>query len=204
MLRFTALQWIIMIPVYSVLRNAEPALGVPTENLSVCEYGMYRNGSFGCVNCDCFRPGTSIPLGKITALNIDYDGVLPCDAFSGQCKCYGEHTGRACDQCAPLTFNDTSGVAGGPLGRCMLCNCEREASTNDTCDAVTGQCTCRNTNIFGRTCDMCRKGFCSHPLCEPCENVVAAALSAAYPAVLNATLNIFRGFYFTMARGYFA
>uniref|UniRef100_A0A8D3DAP7 Laminin subunit alpha 3 n=1 Tax=Scophthalmus maximus TaxID=52904 RepID=A0A8D3DAP7_SCOMX len=50
----------------------------------------------------------------------------------------------------------------------LPCNCDESGSTGSTCDAVGGQCPCRQ-HIIGRQCTKCATGYYGFPYCRPCE-----------------------------------
>ncbi|KAF0046927.1 hypothetical protein F2P81_000560 [Scophthalmus maximus] len=50
----------------------------------------------------------------------------------------------------------------------LPCNCDKSGSTGSTCDAVGGQCPCRQ-HIIGRQCTKCATGYYGFPYCRPCE-----------------------------------
>lgn len=86
-----------------------------------------------------------------------------CHPVTGECICPDGVIGEKCDQCAPLTFGFDS------LTGCEDCNCKPEGVLNDymQCDLNNGSCTCK-TNVVGRHCDQCERGFYNYPYCEPC------------------------------------
>ena len=45
----------------------------------------------------------------------------------------------------------------------LACECNEEGSDNNNCDASTGQCTCQDENIVGRTCDETPPGYYDFP-----------------------------------------
>ena len=48
------------------------------------------------------------------------------------------------------------------------CNCDPQGSRDNLCDVYNGQCLCRSTQIVGRQCERCARGFYSFPRCLPC------------------------------------
>ncbi|XP_051258985.1 LOW QUALITY PROTEIN: laminin subunit alpha-3-like [Dicentrarchus labrax] len=50
----------------------------------------------------------------------------------------------------------------------LPCDCDKSGSTGTTCDAVGGQCPCRQ-HIIGRQCTKCATGYYGFPYCRPCE-----------------------------------
>ena len=49
------------------------------------------------------------------------------------------------------------------------CNCHAQGSRDNFCDVYNGQCLCINSNIDGRQCDQCKRGFYNFPRCLPCQ-----------------------------------
>ncbi|XP_055347773.1 laminin-like protein lam-2 [Paramacrobiotus metropolitanus] len=147
---------------------------------SQCPYGSFMNGTYGCVNCACYRRGTTDPYGSSTQT---------CDANTGQCQCGRNIIERTCDRCNPGSYDLSAGY-------CLDCWCALEGSSSTVCNEVTGQCKCKNDNIGGRGCERCRVGFCNYPVCEPCENIIGPAIAKIPTTIVNATLDILRAFSF--------
>ena len=45
----------------------------------------------------------------------------------------------------------------------LACDCNADGSDDNNCDASTGQCTCQDENIVGRTCDETPPGYYDFP-----------------------------------------
>ena len=45
----------------------------------------------------------------------------------------------------------------------LACDCNADGSDDNNCDASTGQCTCQDENIVGRTCDDTPPGYYDFP-----------------------------------------
>ncbi|XP_010119438.1 PREDICTED: laminin subunit alpha-3, partial [Chlamydotis macqueenii] len=105
----------------------------------------------GCESCNCSEKGI---------VNV---ASPECEKTNGQCKCKPGIKGRQCDQCAPGTYG---------FPNCVLCNCNRDGTEPDVCNAQTGICLCKE-NVEGAECDTCRPGYFyldpSNPKgCTPC------------------------------------
>jgi hypothetical protein len=50
-----------------------------------------------------------------------------------------------------------------PIISFLACECDAEGSDNNNCDQSTGQCTCQDENIVGRTCDETPPGYYDFP-----------------------------------------
>uniref|UniRef100_A0A915EU80 Laminin subunit alpha n=1 Tax=Ditylenchus dipsaci TaxID=166011 RepID=A0A915EU80_9BILA len=89
-------------------------------------------------------------------------GVIPefagCDKVApGElCTCRENVIGRTCSQCKP-TFWDLQ-----PYHEkgCVDCNCNKTGTLSllNSCDQVSGQCTCKRY-VAGQKCDLCADGF---------------------------------------------
>lgn len=40
---------------------------------------------------------------------------------------------------------------------CLPCLCHTAGSVNQVCDKLTGQCTCQDVSVTGRTCERCKE-----------------------------------------------
>jgi laminin beta 1 len=58
--------------------------------------------------------------------------------LTGSCNCKRNVVGRDCDQCKPEHF----GLSSDPLG-CRPCDCDPGGAYDNSCDVMTGQCSCR-------------------------------------------------------------
>ncbi|GFO01496.1 usherin-like, partial [Plakobranchus ocellatus] len=106
-----------------------------------CSQGFYLNPNGGCLVCNCHPTGT-LP------------GTF-CDQVTGQCECKsGEFgvAGKNCNQCQPTFYKFSA-----RLGLCEPCNCLSAGSLNSTCDAISGQCECKDL-VEGLPCDRCKPG----------------------------------------------
>ena len=65
--------------------------------------------------CKCTSPG----------------GTGDCDHRTGQCICKPNVIGNNCTECAPLSFNYTSGEG------CELCDCHEIGAIEPRCDLVS-------------------------------------------------------------------
>uniref|UniRef100_A0A7E4ULG0 Laminin subunit alpha-1 n=1 Tax=Panagrellus redivivus TaxID=6233 RepID=A0A7E4ULG0_PANRE len=89
----------------------------------------------GCQLCGCHPDGSE-------------NGILRCDADSGQCLCKDNVGGRQCDRCLP-------GYHSFP--HCYPCQCNTEGTTEAICDPDTAQCLCKK-NVQGQRCEQCVGG----------------------------------------------
>jgi laminin beta 1 len=62
----------------------------------------------------------------------------PLYIFPGSCNCKRNVVGRDCDQCKPEHF----GLSTDALG-CRPCDCDPGGAYDNSCDVMTGQCSCR-------------------------------------------------------------
>ncbi|XP_049762590.1 laminin subunit alpha-1 [Schistocerca cancellata] len=102
----------------------------------------------------------------------------PCDSYTGQClECKGNTEGWRCDKCLPAHYGD-------PMrADCHPCDCSEEGSLQtDRCDAVTGQCECRE-KFSGQRCDRCQEGLGNVTAgCIPCNcHPIGSKLPACNP-----------------------
>ncbi|XP_065068970.1 laminin subunit gamma-1-like [Rhopilema esculentum] len=120
-----------------------------SPNCTACESGykgrrceMCQEGFFGnplipgrrCVQCQC--SGNS----------------LSCNNATGECmNCLYNTTGFNCERCRNGTYGNA--LSTNPV-KCQDCNCDAIGSPSNTCNSITGRCSCK-TNVYGRTCNQC-------------------------------------------------
>ncbi|KAM4563209.1 laminin subunit alpha-5 isoform 2-T2 [Odontesthes bonariensis] len=111
------------------------------RDCSICATGYW--GFPNCRPCNC---GTGL-----------------CEPMTGDCICPPRTLLPECTQCEPQTFGCH------PVVGCEVCNCSQPGivSLDVGCDALSGQCRCKN-NIIGRQCDRCAPGFYGYPNCRMC------------------------------------
>eukprot|EP00094_Tigriopus_californicus_P009037 TCALIF_08711-PA protein Name:"Similar to LanB1 Laminin subunit beta-1 (Drosophila melanogaster)" AED:0.08 eAED:0.08 QI:0/0.86/0.81/1/0.86/0.87/16/623/1807 len=98
-----------------------------------------------CEQCDCEPDGT-IDGGLCDGRTDPEEGLL-----AGQCHCKTNVGGERCDRCMNGFWNFTLDNPDG----CQECKCMLEGIvSNDGCDQVTGDCTCKRF-VVGRDCDQC-------------------------------------------------
>lgn len=68
------------------------------------------------------------------------------------CVCRPGYTGKLCDKCR-LGFYGSP--LASPVSTCKPCSCNLNGISKDGCDAVTGQCYCRE-GVTGLKCDKCK------------------------------------------------
>lgn len=66
-----------------------------------------------------------------------------------QLLCAG-YTGPKCETCSKGYYGNPI----GGIGRCEPCNCNRDGSISDNCDAITGECYCKS-GFTGNQCSQC-------------------------------------------------
>lgn len=101
----------------------------------------------GCTTCTCNKDGT------INNTNL-------CDKASGQCICKEFVQGSNCGECKD---NYYALSVDKPEG-CTPCNCNLGWSVSSVCPKTNGFCTCRNSNVKGKTCNEAENGFFSPDL----------------------------------------
>ncbi|KAF7654077.1 hypothetical protein LDENG_00074820, partial [Lucifuga dentata] len=121
-----------------------------------CASGFYGDPTVvggSCVRCKCSG-------------NADIREAGHCDAVTGACLlCLNNTAGRHCEVCQPGYYGDAVQAK-----NCQACGCDVSGALSSVCDAMTGQCDCRE-NVTGRTCDRCQFGYFglqSGRGCQPC------------------------------------
>ncbi|XP_057219104.1 laminin subunit alpha-5 isoform X1 [Triplophysa rosa] len=117
------------------------------EQFPVC-YQIYISGEARpageIINCECNAAGT------------EGNSCRP-DPRTNTCVCKPEFTGEHCDTCAH-----------GHYGlNCQRCQCSGPGCLDGSCEAVTGQSTCR-TGFQGHSCEQCEPSYFNYPLCQFC------------------------------------
>ncbi|XP_066580920.1 laminin subunit alpha-1 [Prorops nasuta] len=106
----------------------------------VCADSFYGHPDFGgCKSCPC--PQADKRFSNTCIVREDNEAI---------CHCKPGYSGKRCESCAYGYF----GNPGIPGGKCVPCNCNLAGSTNDECNAETGQCNCRSDST-GRDCSEC-------------------------------------------------
>ncbi|XP_077967518.1 usherin-like isoform X1 [Styela clava] len=107
----------------------------------MCSPGYYipSDGTHGCYDCNCHSYASTSQI---------------CSNTTGQCPCKVDAgiTGRMCELCADTFWNFHH-----LFGSCEPCGCNNKGSINDTCNTITGTCSCKG-NVIGDKCDECREG----------------------------------------------
>ena len=98
-----------------------------------------------CQPCHCSAAG-------ITDEGDCRRGDGPAGSDTGQCSCKPLATGRDCSVCPPEYYNLSSANPNG----CQPCSCNTSGTVeaSNSCDDVTGQCSCL-PNVIGQTCSQC-------------------------------------------------
>ena len=96
-------------------------------------------------------------LNDFSECTCNISGIISddgCDQVTGDCTCKRKVIGRDCNQCMEehygLDINDPNG--------CKECDCDIGGAYNNTCDIITGQCSCR-PHVTGRRCDEVADGY---------------------------------------------
>lgn len=124
-------------------------------------YGDPTRPGGKCLPCQCNN-------------NIDMKDEGSCDQRTGAClKCLHNTAGLNCEKCADWHFGD-------PIlaKNCKPCECDRLGS--ETCDAQTGECTCKE-NVIGYNCGSCGEdmwGFSKGEGCKKCNCDLTGSLSS--------------------------
>ncbi|XP_064615951.1 laminin subunit gamma-1-like [Liolophura sinensis] len=104
-------------------------------------YGLLVGDQPGeCKPCNCNTRGT-------------VGGSTTCNKETGQCPCKPSTDGRLCSVCKP-------GYHGFPLDvtqECTACGCDWGGSMSEVCDAVSGECNCRD-KVQGVKCSQPEPG----------------------------------------------
>ncbi|XP_058446853.1 laminin subunit alpha-1 isoform X1 [Malaya genurostris] len=122
----------------------------------ICAEGFYGDPNYGtCEPCPCPETRKNFARGCTVRDN------------EVSCICKPGYTGTLCESCA-------KGYYGSPHledGQCEFCECNREGSFSEECDARSGQCRCK-PGITGRKCDRCElpKHIVQNYKCKPCDN----------------------------------
>uniref|UniRef100_H2ZS58 Laminin subunit alpha-1 n=1 Tax=Latimeria chalumnae TaxID=7897 RepID=H2ZS58_LATCH len=117
------------------------------EHCDVCAPGYYGRvtGSVGdCSPCACPRAKPVSSFSPTCVLEGDDD--FRCDA------CLPGYEGQYCERCSPGYY----GKPGEAGGACQQCGCNPNGSVHSNCDAVTGQCLCKQ-GVMGHLCDECER-----------------------------------------------
>lgn len=121
-------------------------LNVQGSKCDTCKPGFYnlrQDNLLGCQACACDIGGT-IGATQVCAPNV-----------TGQCPCKLHVQGRQCDVCKDDYFrlfaNNTDG--------CTFCDCDPGGAVSSVCDKLSGQCSCRSSNIINTSCNSVLPGF---------------------------------------------
>lgn len=106
--------------------------------------GLLDSNSDGCFPCNCFN------------MNTHQSGIV-CDPMTSQCECLRSAAGLRCELCQDGYYLTESG--------CVSCDCDVDGSVSSSCDLTFGNCTCRSSDVTGRTCYTCSPGFFQFPKC---------------------------------------
>ncbi|XP_069690531.1 laminin subunit alpha-2 isoform X2 [Periplaneta americana] len=143
-------------PLLEISNNFSPNCELQSEDSSSttyictdCPQGYEGNH---CERCSSGYYGS--PLEPGSTCKICDCGGGPCDTRTGQClQCRGNTEGWNCEHCLPNHYGDPE------QADCKPCDCNELGSLQtDTCDAESGQCSCRD-KFTGRMCDTCQYGY---------------------------------------------
>uniref|UniRef100_A0A914C176 Laminin subunit beta-1 n=1 Tax=Acrobeloides nanus TaxID=290746 RepID=A0A914C176_9BILA len=121
-----------------------------------CKEGFYGDAKIRtCQRCVCNPLGTNSSAGA-------------CDRITGQCPCYPNVIGQACDECAPHHYNIASNNG------CSACACDptgvilgHDGNPRLECNHIDGQCHCK-AGRGGRTCSECQDLYWGDPVGGEC------------------------------------
>ncbi|XP_062523104.1 uncharacterized protein LOC134197769 [Corticium candelabrum] len=145
------------------------ASNIVTRTCPACDYTYFGFDSAGCEACVC---------------NVIGSNSGQCNE-TGYCDCKGNAGGQRCDICKSTFFNFSS--SNSDVCEYCLCNVTgSETSAGGSCNATTGQCTCK-ANVKGLKCDTCKTGFFNLQAsdvdgCEPCNCNVDGSTAASMGA----------------------
>ncbi|XP_063000787.1 laminin subunit gamma-3 [Elgaria multicarinata webbii] len=118
--------------------------------------------------------------------NVDPNAVGNCDTVSGRClRCLYNTSGEHCQRCQKGFYGNS--LATNPSTKCAPCKCNAGGSAHgpETCDDVSGQCTCL-PHVTGRDCSWCQEGYFDLQAgrgCKSCQcNPVGAQHSRCHPS----------------------
>lgn len=104
-----------------------------------CAEGYYGDPfDYGCESCPCPETHRNFAKG--------------CTFYNGRvsCSCKPGYIGDFCDACAPGYYGSPEQEGGG----CIDCQCNPHGSVSIECDALSGECMCKD-GIIGKQCDKC-------------------------------------------------
>ncbi|XP_017778098.1 PREDICTED: laminin subunit alpha-1-like, partial [Nicrophorus vespilloides] len=131
----------------------------------VCSEGFYGNPmtpNGECKPCAC--PSIKQNFAK---------SCTPKSRNKFSCECKDGYTGPMCNSCK-AEFYGKPNVEGGS---CKPCDCNREGSLHNICNAITGQCLCKK-GITGLKCSQCEESrhILENNKCTQCDDCIQILL----------------------------
>ncbi|XP_042299302.1 laminin subunit alpha-3-like [Sceloporus undulatus] len=111
---------------------------------SICKplyWNLARENPDGCIECQCNAFGT-------------LSGVKECQKVNGECYCKPNVCGDSCDTCEDGYY----GLEAKNYFGCQGCECDVGGSVSHVCNALFGDCQCRN-HIVGKNCNEPEKNY---------------------------------------------
>ncbi|KAK2151249.1 hypothetical protein NP493_2656g00002 [Ridgeia piscesae] len=110
--------------------------------------------SYSCqLRCGFGEGARSLWLPRTSAfVGLSAGATGQCDDRTGQCHCKPNVQSFLCTECAPNSYNYSSGEG------CYPCDCHGMGAYGQRCHLETGQCLCR-PHTLGRRCDYCEATY---------------------------------------------
>uniref|UniRef100_UPI0037E85A5F laminin subunit alpha-1 n=1 Tax=Semicossyphus pulcher TaxID=241346 RepID=UPI0037E85A5F len=150
------------------------------RSCEICAPGYYGNvsGSISdCSLCACPLQDNSF---SPTCVSEGAFGDFRCDT------CQEGFEGRYCERCSVGYYGNPS----LPGGVCSRCTCSRWGSLQPHCDALTGQCDCKD-GVKGQSCDQCdERHILQGGFCVSCDDECSGVLLDDLEKVNNHFLSV--------------
>ena len=158
-------------PIKISLAITEQANPMPTFELQEYTFKLHENPEFGWTPAQTTADFMAV-LSNIRAIKVrgsyvasgtgflddfrldsaELRGPGPAAIFVERCACPNGYEGQYCERCQPGYYHENNG---GPLDRCVPCNCNNHS---DYCDIESGKCKCEH-NTDGHNCESCAVGY---------------------------------------------